>query len=365
MRKGVIMNTTINTNRRVAAPEFWRFFFIMAIALLHFEEDLFNRVHWIAEGGYLGVEFFFLISGFVIALQYKTKKDSFNAREICFKRLQSIYPDYLWAILVMTFVWIVTEATGIHSTLKHIYLNRLQFIFSWSCLKYGNLEMRSLWFIAYWIFLYCVIVLNIKWLRSHTGRVVSMLCAMATFAYYAIHHGCLYSDPRVTTFFEPRMFRSAATMLLGMSLYDVYDRLKNIQLSKFGYWIISLLELVVIADCIYMMTCNSRTMADFVVVFCFCIIIMLAFVRKTWLAKWLDGKLSLFLGKLSMPIFMYHIIVVYVFQHYLHAYITNRYVLYSLFIVSVILFAWLMSVFTGKLLRPWIEKFVNSLVMHD
>ena len=55
------METTIK-GKRVAPPEFWRFVFIMMICFLHFEEDVYDNVHILAYGGFLGVDFFFLMS---------------------------------------------------------------------------------------------------------------------------------------------------------------------------------------------------------------------------------------------------------------------------------------------------------------
>ena len=98
----------VNKNR-IAAPEFWRFIFIMAIALLHFEEDLYNRVHMIGEGGYLGVEFFFLLSGFIIAMQYKASTDNYSPKANLLKRIRSVFTDYMVGIILMTILWACTE----------------------------------------------------------------------------------------------------------------------------------------------------------------------------------------------------------------------------------------------------------------
>lgn len=349
---------------RIAAPEFWRFVFIMAIALLHFEEDLYNRVHIIGEGGYLGVEFFFLLSGFLIAMQFKSSADSYNSGVNILKRIKSIFPDYLIGIILMTILWACTEASGVMDVAKHVYHNRLQFIFAWPFVKYGELEMRSLWYVSYWLFLYCVIALNIRRLCGG-GRMIATICALASFAYYSIQHGSLYGDPKVCTFIEPRMFRCAAFMILGMGLYDIYDKFQNIQLSRFGYWVLSVIEILVICDCAYMMMFKARTMTDFIITICFGIIILFAFIRKTWLSKILDNKFSLFLGKLSMPIFIYHLIVIYGIQHYLRPYLHGRILVYSVFIVLVILFSWGMGELTRRYIKPGLEEFVASLYKHE
>lgn len=156
---------------RVATPEFWRFVFVMAMVFGHFEDDYLGfGNNFIAIGGYLGVEFFLLLSGFAITLQYERSPMDFNPRDNWLKRFRSIYPDYLWAIFIMFVVWCATEATSMQNIIHHLYRNRLQFILAWPFLKCGGLEMRSLWYVSYWLFLYGVIALNIRCLRSGGGE---------------------------------------------------------------------------------------------------------------------------------------------------------------------------------------------------
>lgn len=357
------MTSTEHINR-IAAPEFWRFVFIMAIALLHFEEDLYNRVHMIGEGGYLGVEFFFLLSGFLIAMQYKASTDNYSPKANLMNRIKSVFPDYLIGIILMTILWACTEASGVMDVIKHVYHNRLQFIFAWPFLKYGNLEMRSLWFITYWIVLYGIISFFIQFL-SRGGRTVLVLGSALVFAYYAANHGSLFCDPNVSLFIEPRLLRSAATMCIGIGLYDMYEQVGRIQLSKLGYVLLSLFEIFVVSDCAFMMLFYSRELADFVVVLCMCIIILFSFARKTWLSQMLDNNFSRFLGRLSMPIFVYHLIVIYIIQYYLRPYMHGGIAIYSVFVVLVILFSWGMGELTRRYFKPGLEKLVASLYRNE
>lgn len=191
---------------------------------------------------------------------------------------------------------------------------------------------------------------------------VATMCALVVFAYYSIQHGSLYRDPKVVTFIEPRMFRCAAYMILGMSLYDIYDKLRNVQLSKLGYWVLSVIEILVIFDCAYMMMFKARTQVDFIITICFGFIILFAFLRKTWLSKILDNKYSLSLGKLSMPIFLYHLIVTYLFHNYLFDCSHKNKILYGLGGISVILFAWIMKIIVDRWVKPGMENLVRSMI---
>lgn len=159
------------SKNRIATPEFWRFVLVMAMVFGHFEDDYLGwGNNFIAIGGYLGVEFFLLLSGFAIVLQYEKSPMNFCPRDNWMKRFRSIYPDYLWAIVIMFIAWSITEATSIQNIIHHLYHNRLQLVLAWPFVKYGELEMRSLWYVSYWLFLYGVIVLNIRRLRCGGGE---------------------------------------------------------------------------------------------------------------------------------------------------------------------------------------------------
>ena len=62
-----------NKIKRIAPPEFWRFVFIIYVCFFHFEEDVYDGACILANAGYLGVDFFLLISGFAVSYSYRRK----------------------------------------------------------------------------------------------------------------------------------------------------------------------------------------------------------------------------------------------------------------------------------------------------
>lgn len=85
--------------------ELWRFFFCMAVLGLHF----FNQTEWdYFHAGYLGVEFFFLVSGYFIGSYYDKNQSgkSVGARpkSVFFyaaSRFKRLYPFYAPALILM------------------------------------------------------------------------------------------------------------------------------------------------------------------------------------------------------------------------------------------------------------------------
>lgn len=96
------------TKKRNDVLELWRFIFCIMVLGFHFfskiESELFHA-------GYLGVEFFFLVSGYFIGSFYTKQLSgkSFSNRlkaigaYIC-SRLKRLYPLYLAALFLMLFI---------------------------------------------------------------------------------------------------------------------------------------------------------------------------------------------------------------------------------------------------------------------
>ena len=91
------------------------------VVLFHFGAVLYvlvpgvRRVAFVLDRGYLGVDVFFLLSGFVLAHAYGEAFGTWDARAyIGFlrARLARIYPIHLFALLLVALAWLVTTRAG-------------------------------------------------------------------------------------------------------------------------------------------------------------------------------------------------------------------------------------------------------------
>ncbi len=86
----------------------FRFFFALIVFLSHLSltnshDPLFEKLNKaVFQEGYLGVSFFFILSGFVLALNYKNKflKNEITYRDFWIARIARIYPLHLVTLLV-------------------------------------------------------------------------------------------------------------------------------------------------------------------------------------------------------------------------------------------------------------------------
>lgn len=92
---------------------------VLSFHLYIFSGSLFpNAKPWLAyfaNAGYLGVDVFFLLSGFVLAYNYKEIKSADYCAFI-WKRFARIYPVHLATLAILSWVYVLAAASGLHTS---------------------------------------------------------------------------------------------------------------------------------------------------------------------------------------------------------------------------------------------------------
>ena len=154
---------------------------VLAVIIYHANFYLFGNL--VFSGGYLGVDIFFIISGYLITsiiLKELIEKDSFSFKNFYIKRIKRILPALLFVMLVsIPFSWIYLYPTDLVSFSKSILYSlgfTSNFHFHFSGLEYGSPEgllkpFLHTWSLSveeqYYILFPIGLVLVFKFLRKH------------------------------------------------------------------------------------------------------------------------------------------------------------------------------------------------------
>jgi peptidoglycan/LPS O-acetylase OafA/YrhL len=180
--------------RGVAA--LWVLFFHVSVLLARHQSPLADFLYPLARGGYLGVDLFFVLSGFVIAYNYAAQVPTWSFRDyvaFLIKRLARIYPIHVVGLGLVAFVWLVTVSLGAGSSQGRVMtidglITSLLLVHAWSVPVVGTWNVAS-WSVSLeWAayIAYPVVAWTVAKLRSPTIAVLAILVLFAGLAAFVL-----------------------------------------------------------------------------------------------------------------------------------------------------------------------------------
>ena len=272
-----------------------RFIFVMMIFMSHFA---YRDICAFDAGGDCGVAFFFLLSGFVCSLRYgkHLREGVFNDGEFLWKRIKKLYPLHLFCLL---FFLLVSHAP---LDLK-VLLNAL-LLQSWIPDPDWYFSCNSVsWFLSSLLFCYLIF----PWVYRHLSKYLTL--AVLT-AYAAVWWLTPYDHVNAVLYVFPAV--RFVDFYLGMLLYQFYEQKGNLSFPK-GTELL-LIFVLILSLAIYPFTdAKFRNAPLYWVVL---IPLILVFVQEKGLvSRVLKTKPMLFLGSLTMPLFLTHQMIIGILLH--------------------------------------------------
>ena len=285
-----------------------RAFAVIAVIINHFNKE-------ILPGGYLGVDIFFVISGYVItsSLSSKRSKGLYDfLKNFYTRRIKRIVPALLFFTLIVTPIFLLFNTyhpdlslrTGISSLfgLSNMYLLRQStdyfaesnelnpFTHTWSL---GVEEQFYLIFPL--IFWFTGFIRNSKNGAATLIKVLTILSAISLFLFLYLYQ----RNQSAAYFLMPTRFWELASGSIVFILINFYSRLIK-KIYSFSPIILfgGIFTLMVISS-------YSPALSTFGVVLFTCLL-LISLVQKGSLYKLLTNKFILFIGSISYSLYLWH-----------------------------------------------------------
>lgn len=280
--------------------------------------------HPVFEEGYIGVGFFFMLSGFIIAYSNydKLKSGKISKQEFWIARIARIYPLHILTLIIMVLAGGSFASMGLTDWLKHFFANLFllqafipyhDYYFSFNGPSW-SLSCEQLFYFAF-PFLSALLLKNPKRLFIVVLLLLVLIPVTMPFTSQSLAKTIWYVNPIVRL----------ADFTIGIFLFYIYNQLK---IKNWSYKIATGYEVAVVVLFFISYIVAVKWIPQVYRYSCFywLPISLLLFVfsqQKGLLSKLLSNKYLVLLGKISFGIYLIHFIVIKVYLHLVSYYQLN------------------------------------------
>lgn len=299
--------------------EFLRFFMMLIIMAFHwgYHEQQFQPV----PTGCLAVEFFFLLSGFLLASSVARRSCSDKAplswpqlhqenHFMLYRKVKAFLPELFLSCLIGCGVFILCTDTPFCRLWRII-----------ACTQLGNalfLKMTGLlpvrlyvglngpaWYLS--TLLLCSAVLYPMLRRWGISLVYLVTGIMLLSSLFVADPHFYFTPTQYIGYFLNGNIRGLAEMMIGISLYPILQGLKNCTPTLWGQRLLTALKW----GCFLFVLLNYHYVRQFglglgLFMMALCVMLVLVFWEKCLDYYWYQHRIFLFLGRLSLPLFLSH-----------------------------------------------------------
>lgn len=333
---------------------------VISVIIYHLNEN------WLS-GGFLGVDIFFVISGFLITgiIITEIQQNSFSLKQFYTRRIKRIYPAFITVMALVSFIasviFIYNDFNKLRKTielaiafLSNFYLGLTQGYFDLSA---NENPVLHIWSLAveeqYYLIFPLILILAYKKFREikvlFIITLILFFILLATSFVSANFYNEVLHQPNIYYLSNLRF----PELLVG-SLLAIYHNLSNkVQLSKQISNILAILSTLLLFSCLFLMN-NDIAYIPGVTLILPCIftaLIIHTTSQNNIVKLCLSNKAIVFIGKISYSLYLYHWIFI-AFAYY----ITGEKQINNQSIAIVIVLTIIFSVLSYYLIEQPIRK---------
>ena len=301
--------------------DFLKFMFALLIATFHFFNYRLNtRVVATAlfplkvplPAGYIGVEFFFLVSGYFMAQSAEAARRAAlpggtGAESIRFvlRKFTSVLPYYIFSIvssLVLCKVFI--NYSLITPTMRGLDSLWEMLLLQMSGLGVPQIINGPVWYLSAMLIAMLIIYPVLRRFPDMFFNVIAPLAALLLLGHLNRVYGTLEVVAQSEEWVYPGIQRAAAEICLGCVAYSVCGKLRRF--GNAGRWLLGIAEVLCYVLTILLVNFTYKSHADFVMLLLLAVGITITFSGQSIFAGLFRSRVFGYLGRLSMALFLCH-----------------------------------------------------------
>jgi len=297
--------------KRNGEIELLRFIFCLLIVLFHCNKNIFhyispqNYAYALSPRGYIGVEFFFMLSGYFMALGIDKKKTSTPLGTDSVRFIWKKYFGVFWYHII-AFVALVIVHSIIHLDFSFDKLFDVipgALLITRTGIRFLDINGVE-WYLSAMILVMAAMYPVAKRFFEVYAKAIAPISAALIYG-WLIHNYHTLSGTTIWTELGYRcMWRAAAGINVGMFMYCCVKALKKREWTSKEVLTAKIARCIMyVAICVYSMCLNPRKYEIYAVIVIF-IALTLSFTFPFEDVKWLDSKTVAYLGRLSLPLYL-------------------------------------------------------------
>lgn len=299
------------TNQKVGEIELFRAIFCLIIMLRH-AGYLLGTLDIPFGGGALGVEFFFLVSGYLMMAGIQKRLDTPTTHlanetiQFVGKKISGFYPEMVVAYIIGFVFESVALGLDFDGVVRLFAKNPFEVLLLRMAGFGSNSINGVVWYLQSMILCMLILYPLIRKYPDMMKKIVMPLTAFLLLGWLSRNYGDL-RDPNLWIGFTFKgNVRAMAELCLGAVIYPIVQWLKTFRFNTFFRVGLTVVKwscwLLLFA---YMWRENTRY--DFLFCFVFAVAVTLAFSQQCIDTKLYQNRFVYWLGKMSLPYFLSHI----------------------------------------------------------
>lgn len=298
-----------NQKKNNGIISFWKFVFALVIAFFHGSQFYETSKNPFFYGGYIAVEFFFIVSGFYFAKSvlketYEKKSIGKETFQFIWKKIKALYPYILVGYILSLIIQTYYSGWGFNRILNSLWNFLLLKPFG-----FNNVTMLGqLWYVSYMLFAMLVMYPLLKKYNENFIYILSPVLAIVGIGFLVHDYSSINHLDRIWFgMISTGLIRAFAELNIGMIIYLIHQKLSHVEYTKFAkilFTIIGEAMLVMVVCAVTLLKKPSQF--DLIMLLMISVAILIMVSEKTYDFNLMSNKFFAYLGKLSFPIFVNH-----------------------------------------------------------
>lgn len=294
--------------RKNGKIDFLKFIFAVVIVLHHGSQKVLGLKSGYFIGGSLAVEFFFIVSGYLLMasisrMSERTLPVGVETGRFLLRKFKSFYPELGVAFVLVFVLEMVVQEKSILQMWQISYPNA----FLLGMVGIGDMSTHAeLWYLSSMLLCMAILFPLVRKYPHIMTNVVLPLVAFLILGYFFKGDKHPRGPLKWLGWTYKGNVRALAEISLGICLYPIAQKLKQIKFPVWARIFLALLEWCLYIRFIHYMYQKTASTLDFYYLFVCAGAILLSFSQCGIDANWFQGRFFAFLGKVSFALYLSH-----------------------------------------------------------